>query len=177
MKVLGGRQIVVQFARGPIQHKSSGYGPSNTLFIGSIPYEFTDRDLQDLFKDVFNVVDVRIPVDRRSGMLRGFAHAEFLNEQAAARAMAVLQNKTPYGRKLRVDFSIRKKSGLTHAERLPKMRPVTAAKKAGAEITNEAEARQEEYAATDSQETLVAEENNASQTAKATREGATTGKE
>lgn len=68
--------------------------------------------MQELFADVKNVIDIRIPVDRRSGMPRGFAHAEFLNEEYARRGMEVLMRKEPYGRKLTVNFAVRKRAGL-----------------------------------------------------------------
>jgi RNA recognition motif-containing protein len=35
-------------------------------------YELTDQDLQDLIADLHGVTDVRIPVDRRTGLPRGF---------------------------------------------------------------------------------------------------------
>lgn len=112
MQIIAGRQVVVQFARSHIQPQVSDYPPSNTIFIGGIPFELTDRDIQDLFADVKNVIDIRVPVDRRSGMPRGFAHAEFLNEEYARRGMEVLMRKEPYGRKLRVNFAERKRIGI-----------------------------------------------------------------
>lgn len=111
MRVLEGRPVVVHFARSHIEQPTKNE-PSNTLFIGRIPFELTDRDLQDLFRDVKNVVDIRIPVDRRTGMPRGFAHAEFLNTEFAMRGMEILTRKEPYGRKLKVDFAERKRIGM-----------------------------------------------------------------
>ena len=105
MQVMEGRETVVQYARGFIERKSTEHKPTNSLFIGQIPFELTDRDLQELFRDIKNVVDVRVPVDRRTGMPRGFAHAEFLNTEFAARAREILRLKRPYGRKLKVHFT------------------------------------------------------------------------
>lgn len=119
MKVLAGRPVVLQYARSVIQHKPTEQEPTNTLFIGGIPYELTDRDIQDLFSDVHNTVDIRVPVDRRSGVPRGFAHAEFIDVQSAMWGMEVLARKAPYGRKLKVEFTNRKKVGMMHSERLP----------------------------------------------------------
>lgn len=59
----------------------------------------------DLFRDVKDVLDVRVAIDRRSGQPRGFAHADFLDIQSAERAKDQLQSKVIYGRQLRVDFS------------------------------------------------------------------------
>lgn len=112
MGILAGRASVVQYARSHINEKRTEAAPSNTLFIGGIPFELTDRDLQELFRDVKNVIDVRVPVDRRTGMPRGFAHAEFLNVEYARRGKEVLMRKEPYGRKLRVHFAERKRIGI-----------------------------------------------------------------
>ncbi|KAJ5698605.1 hypothetical protein N7462_000610 [Penicillium macrosclerotiorum] len=120
LKVLEGRQVVVQFARSQIDYRKRSHPPSDVLFIGGIPFEFTDRDLQDLFSDVTLTTDIRIPVDRRSGMPRGFAHAEFINTEAAMRAKEILSRKAPYGRKLTVEFTHKRRVGFME----PQLDPV-----------------------------------------------------
>lgn len=108
MKMFQGRKAIVQHARAKKIKRPKGdqsIKPSNTLFIGNIPYELTDRDLQELFSDVFNFVDIRIPVDRRQGTCRGFAHADFIDVEAAQAAKEVLARKKPYGRKLSVAYA------------------------------------------------------------------------
>lgn len=79
--------------------------PGKTLYMGNVPYELTDQDLQDLFDDISGVTDVRIPVDRRTGLPRGFGHVDFVDVNSASRAKEVLARKAPYGRKLRVTFA------------------------------------------------------------------------
>lgn len=61
--------------------------------------------LADLFREVRNVLDVRVAIDRRSGQPRGFAHADFIDEASATKARKLLEQKTVYGRQLRVDYS------------------------------------------------------------------------
>ncbi|KAJ5641453.1 hypothetical protein N7490_005453 [Penicillium lividum] len=119
LKILAGRPVVLQYARSAISHKTTEHEPTNTLFIGGIPYELTDRDIQDLFSDVHNTFDIRVPVDRRSGVPRGFAHVEFIDVQSAMWGKEVLSRKAPYGRKLKVEFTNRQKVGMLHSERLP----------------------------------------------------------
>ena len=80
--------------------------PSKTLFIGNMAFDMSDQDLNDLFRDVKNVIDVRVAIDRRTGQPRGFAHADFLDVASAEKAMESLQGKEIYGRKLRLDFSV-----------------------------------------------------------------------
>ena len=79
--------------------------PSKTLFIGNMSFQMSDKDLNDAFREIRNVLDVRVAIDRRSGQPRGFAHADFIDVKSAEEAKAVLENKTIFGRQLRVDFS------------------------------------------------------------------------
>jgi RNA recognition motif-containing protein len=65
----------------------------------------TDHILTDLFREVSNVRDIRVAIDRRSGQPRGFAHADFFDEDSAVAAKRILEQKTVYGRSLRVDFT------------------------------------------------------------------------
>lgn len=105
MQVLEGRQMTVQYARGPMQAKEDGHPPSTTVYIGSLPFSLTDRDLQDLFKDIHGYYDVRFPVDRRSGLPIGYAHADFHTVEQATEAVEVLRRKWVQGRRLRVGYS------------------------------------------------------------------------
>lgn len=68
-------------------------------------FEMSDKDLNDLFREVRNVIDVRVAIDRRTGQPRGFAHADFIDVDSAVKAAELLSGKEIYGRKLRVDFS------------------------------------------------------------------------
>ena len=61
--------------------------------------------LADLFREIKDVLDVRVAIDRRSGQPRGFAHADFIDVPSAEKAKRVLEAKVIYGRQLRVDFS------------------------------------------------------------------------
>ncbi|KAG0154531.1 hypothetical protein PDIDSM_99 [Penicillium digitatum] len=105
--ILEGREVVVQFSNSTYRTALDGK-PSKTLYIGNVPYELTDQDLQDLFDDVPGVTDVRIPVDRRTGLPRGFGHIDFADQTSASHAKEVLSRKAPYGRKLIVTFAKRK---------------------------------------------------------------------
>jgi nucleolin len=82
--------------------------PSKTIFIGNLAYEMSDSDLNKLFRDIRNVLDVRVAIDRRTGQPRGFAHADFVDIPSAQTGKEILNGKEVYGRKLRVDFSVGK---------------------------------------------------------------------
>jgi nucleolin len=113
MQVFEGRNLVVQFHRAKENSKTrdgatgsyTANPPSKTLFIGNMSFEMSDKDLNDLFRDIRNVMDVRVAIDRRTGQPRGFAHADFIDVASATKAKEVLGEKTVYGRQLRVDFS------------------------------------------------------------------------
>ncbi|KXT02827.1 hypothetical protein AC578_5397 [Pseudocercospora eumusae] len=107
-KVFQGRRMAVQYhaPKDPRKDSDRAYNPpSRTLFIGNLSYQMSDRDLNDLFRQIRNVLDVRVAIDRRSGQPRGFAHADFIDEASATKAKEVLEQKVLYGRQLRIDYS------------------------------------------------------------------------
>jgi len=79
--------------------------PTRTIYIGNIPYETTDVELNRLFQDLDGVTDVRVAVDRTTGWPRGFAHADFSDVQSAVKAFSKLQGSSIGGRELRFDYS------------------------------------------------------------------------
>ncbi|KAL4802990.1 hypothetical protein BDV18DRAFT_146022 [Aspergillus unguis] len=105
MRIFEGRRVTMYFAQTRVAKKWKRSSPTNTLYIGNMPYEMTDRDINDLVKDVSGLIDVRVTVDRESGQLRGYFHAEFIDVASAEIAFEKISNKKPYGRRLRVDFS------------------------------------------------------------------------
>lgn len=84
---------------------SSPPGPTQSLYIGNIPYETTDAELNRLFREMDNVKDVRVAVDRVTGWPRGFAHADFADVESAEKAFHKLQGATLGQRELRIDYA------------------------------------------------------------------------
>lgn len=84
-------------------------GPTNSLYIGNIPYEASDADLNNLFRRLENVKDVRVAVDRNTGWPRGFAHADFEDIESAKKAFEFLSQETLNGRQLRIDFAVHRR--------------------------------------------------------------------
>ena len=112
MQTFEGRRLTVQASlpRTPQQPRNfegraTVNQPSKTLFIGNMAFDLTDKELNALFREVKNVVDVRVAIDRRTGQPRGFAHADFVDIESAQTALTELNNKNVNGRFLRVDFS------------------------------------------------------------------------
>jgi RNA recognition motif-containing protein len=106
-----GRRIVVSYG-GKRATLDAPYGdaapkePTSTLFVGNLAYTMTDKDLNDLFRPLRKICDVRVAVDRRTGQPRGFAHADFLDVQSAVEAKNALQGKLVHDRELKLDFAI-----------------------------------------------------------------------
>ena len=109
LKLLEGRPMSVQIqnARSSLRAtRPAVVGPTRTLFIGNMPFDMSDRDLNNLFSSLKNIVDVRVAIDRRTGQPRGFAHADFADEESAENGRQILQDTQLGGRTLRVDFSL-----------------------------------------------------------------------
>ncbi|RYO91302.1 hypothetical protein DL766_002027 [Monosporascus sp. MC13-8B] len=79
--------------------------PTSSLYIGNIPYETSDAELNAIFKELENVVDVRVAIDRNTGWPRGFAHADFKDVESAVKAYEKLSQTEIGNRSLRCDYS------------------------------------------------------------------------
>ncbi|CAN8098704.1 unnamed protein product [Discula destructiva] len=84
---------------------SRNMAPTKSLYIGNIPYETTDAELNRIFRELDNVTDVRVAVDRTTGWPRGFAHADFSDVEACTEGMKKLAGMTIGGRELRLDYA------------------------------------------------------------------------
>ncbi|KAI1307817.1 RNA-binding domain-containing protein [Xylaria venustula] len=103
-----GRRITVDYRKdGPTGKKprASNGTPTNSLYIGNIPYETSDADLNKLFRSLHNCKDVRVAIDRNTGWPRGFAHADFVDIESAVKAYEALNQYELGGRTLRVDYA------------------------------------------------------------------------
>ena len=95
--------------RGPRELKE----PTRSIYIGNIPYETSDTDLNAIFKKLDNVQDVRVAIDRATGWPRGFAHVDFTDVESCTAALNSLQGQSLSGRPLRFDYAAASKSGKT----------------------------------------------------------------
>lgn len=74
------------------------------LFVGSLPYRFTEGQLLDLFVPYGRVVAIRI-IHNRWGKSRGLGFVEFDNLESAIRAKEKLHNHQIDDLKIIVDFA------------------------------------------------------------------------
>jgi RNA recognition motif-containing protein len=73
------------------------------LYVGNLPYDTTDADLQTLFEGKGHVRAVTIVRDRATGQPRGFAFVEMDDAAGARRAIAELDRHQMEGRSLTVN--------------------------------------------------------------------------
>ena len=74
------------------------------LYVGNVPYQATEAELQDWFSQAGVRVDhVDVIRDRFSGEPRGFAFAEINNDEDAARAIQSCNGRDFQGRTLVVN--------------------------------------------------------------------------
>lgn len=76
---------------------------STKLYVGNLPYETSESDLQTLFEATGQVASVNIVRDRTTGQARGFAFVEMSDVEGARRAISELDQQQYGGRSLTVN--------------------------------------------------------------------------
>jgi len=78
---------------------------SRVVFVGNVPYNMTEDQLIDFFKQVGHVVGFRLVYDRETGKPRGYGFCEFGDHQTAQSAVRNLHGREFGGRALRIDLA------------------------------------------------------------------------
>jgi cold-inducible RNA-binding protein len=73
------------------------------LYVGNLPYETTESDLQALFAATGEVSTINLVRDRATGQPRGFAFVEMSDAEGARRAITELDQHQYGGRNLTVN--------------------------------------------------------------------------
>jgi cold-inducible RNA-binding protein len=76
---------------------------STKLYVGNLPYQTTESDLQTLFEASGVVSTINIVRDRATGQARGFAFVEMSDTDGANRAITALDKHEYGGRSLTVN--------------------------------------------------------------------------
>ena len=76
---------------------------STKLYVGNLPYETTESDLQTLFESAGQVSTINIVKDRATGQARGFAFVEMSDTEGARKAISELDKHQYGGRSLTVN--------------------------------------------------------------------------
>jgi cold-inducible RNA-binding protein len=81
------------------------------LYVGNLPYDTVEQDLQSLFASTGTVETVNVIRDMATGRARGFAFVEMASDEDAQTAIAQLNNKDFGGRALTVNEARPKTQG------------------------------------------------------------------
>jgi len=75
------------------------------IYVGNLPYDVTDSDLQQLFSKYGTVSSARVVMDRATGRAKGFGFVEMNDRAEAEKAIAGTNGTDLNGRPLRVNES------------------------------------------------------------------------
>ena len=81
------------------------------LFVGNLPYQAGEQDLQELFASAGTVESVSVMRDMATGRARGFAFVEMASDADAQNAITRLHNYQFQGRNLTVNEARPKTQG------------------------------------------------------------------
>jgi RNA recognition motif-containing protein len=73
------------------------------LYVGNLPYDTNENDLQALFAEAGPVESVNVIRDRDTGRARGFAFVEMATDQGAQQAVTQFNDHNFGGRRLTVN--------------------------------------------------------------------------
>jgi RNA recognition motif-containing protein len=74
-----------------------------SIYVGNLSFEVTQDDLTSTFADHGTVKSVKLPTDRETGRMRGFAFVEMGSDAEDDKAIAALDGAEWMGRNLKVN--------------------------------------------------------------------------
>jgi RNA recognition motif-containing protein len=84
---------------------------NNTLYVGNMSFDTTERDLTELFSSYGTVNSANVITDRETGQSRGFGFVEMASEDEAQKAIGGSNGKSVNGRTLTVNVSKPREGG------------------------------------------------------------------
>ena len=75
------------------------------IFVGNLPFQLDDIELEDLFKEYGEVSSAKVVVDRRTGRSKGYGFVEMGAEDNAQQAVEALNGAEVKGRLINVSFA------------------------------------------------------------------------
>lgn len=76
--------------------------PSSTVFVGNLNFETGEATLRELFEDMGEIENIRIPMDRETGTKKGIAFIKFSTPEEAAKAVRDVNGDEVDGRTVKV---------------------------------------------------------------------------
>jgi nucleolin len=106
--LLHDRDLVVSYQdednRGRHNTQGGQAAKNAKLFIRNVANAVTETDLQKLFQQVGTVISVKIPVDRETGLQKGFAFIEMATAEEAEQCLNQLNNQFLGGKEIIIDY-------------------------------------------------------------------------
>jgi RNA recognition motif-containing protein len=81
------------------------------LYVGGLPYQTTEQELQQLFEQIGPVTQASVIVDRETGRSKGFGFVEMSNDQDAQSAIQSLNGSYLGNRTITVNEARERQSG------------------------------------------------------------------
>ncbi|MBM4273763.1 MAG: RNA-binding protein [Deltaproteobacteria bacterium] len=76
---------------------------SMKLYVGNLPHQMSEDQLQTLFSEAGHVASAKIITDRQTGQPRGFGFVEMETKVEGQKAISMLNGRTVDGRPLAVN--------------------------------------------------------------------------
>lgn len=73
------------------------------LYVGNLPHQMTEEQLQSIFSEAGHVASAKIITDRQTGQPRGFGFVEMETKLEGQKAISMLNGKNIDGRALSVN--------------------------------------------------------------------------
>ena len=74
-----------------------------SIYVGNLSFDATQEDINQVFVEYGTVKSVKVPTDRETGRVRGFAFVEMSTEEEEEAAIAALDGAEWMGRTLKVN--------------------------------------------------------------------------
>lgn len=74
-----------------------------SIYVGNLSFDAAQDDIQQAFSEYGSVKSVKLPTDRETGRVRGFAFVEMSSEAEEAAAIEALDGAEWMGRTLKVN--------------------------------------------------------------------------
>ena len=75
------------------------------LYVGNLPFDAKEEELQALFAQAGEVKSVAVIMDKFSGQSKGFAFVEMANQEGMQNALKMFENQTLRDRPLKVNVA------------------------------------------------------------------------
>ena len=74
-----------------------------SIYVGNLSFDATQNDINEVFVEYGSVKSVKVPTDRETGRVRGFAFVEMSSDAEEEAAIAALDGAEWMGRTLKVN--------------------------------------------------------------------------